>query len=346
MTERVTNEISRERSLVLDYNEWDGNQEFEPADVSKPVTPRREADIIAEEKAEYRREWIRSHITYIFAAIAVVVVGLVVLFISLYNQNSSPISRLMSASAKDFSVPFEFSVELSKDDKPVMSYKGSADIDDHKHSIKVAYDADYTDYSYKGIVYSDDAKAVRGFYYKDKWTVRDCEDKINYYFDFAKDYKNGDFDTGSFLRFTDLTSKYNAKELDAYIDTIKDKFVSDSSVAKANAQNTEKGTEYSYDVDLNALFDAIVSDGASIFNNAEDYNAFKEKYELNKKNLSDADCKIAFTIDQQGYLTELTVRVATAENSYSMNCSMSNFNLAVTEIPVEFLETATVTPTE
>ena len=327
-------------------NGWENAPDFEPADVSKPVEPRREADILAEERAAYRREWIRSHMTYIFIAIGVIAVALVFVVIHFYNQSANPINRLVSASGKDFGVPFDFSVTVSKDDEAVMSYSGSVDINNRKHSARIAYDADYNDYSYKGIVFADKDIAVKGYYYNDKWTVRDCSEQIANFFDFDTDYRRGEFDAGSFLRFTGLTSRYSAKQLSEFVPKFKDRLASDSEFASISIEKSGSDTGYVYDFDPAAFFEMIKSDGASLFSSADDYNDFIERLDLSAGNLRSSDCEMSFTIDPRGYLTDFSFSISMPEHSYSISCKMSSFNMAVTKIPADFLETATITPSE
>ena len=67
-----------ERGIVLADNDFEN---FEPADVSRPVEIRKESEILAELKAEYRRRWIREHLTLIFIGVGLAAVGIVFLLI-------------------------------------------------------------------------------------------------------------------------------------------------------------------------------------------------------------------------------------------------------------------------
>lgn len=327
-------------------NEWDKIPDFNPADVSSPIEPRRESEIIAEQRAAYRREWIRSHIFHIFSVVGVIAVALVFVIIHLYNQSSNPIGKLVSASAKDFGVPFEFRVTVSEDDNAVMTYSGSIDIDSRKHSIRAAYDADYNDYAYKGIVFADRDRSVKGFYYKDKWTVRDCNEQISNFFDFDSDYRAGKFDAGSFLRFTGLTDRYSAEELGSFVSVLKDRLSSDGNLASLTVTKSGSNTEYSYNIDMNAFFELIKAEGASVFLNAEDYNAFAERVGAGSGNIKSTKCVMTYTIDNSGYLTAFILNISAPAHSFSVSCEMSGFNMTVTPIPAEFLELATDNPTE
>lgn len=329
-----------ERGIVLADNEL---EKFEPADVSRPVETRKESEILAELKAEYRRRWIREHLTLIFIAVGLVAVGLVFLIIHLYNQDANPVNRLMSASAKDFSTPFDFEVALTVDDKPVMSYKGSVDSDGRNHKAEIAYDADYNEYTFKGAVYADPNLAAKGYYYDKEWTVRDCEERISNFFDFDGDLRRGEFDAGSLLRFTDLTSHYSSKELNKFFKVVKEKLASDSPVAKITTEKKDDGTVYRYDVSPVELFDMISKEGASLFYSADEYNWFREKLEGNREVIENAECVITYTINKDGYLTDFDITVSYSGHSYGLNCDMSSFGNTKVELDPAFLEKVTAT---
>lgn len=324
-------------------NEWEN---FEPADVSKPVKIRKESEIIAERKAEFRRDWIRAHLTHFFVIAGILAVILAFVLIYVYNQDSNPVNRLMSSSAKDFSVPFDFQVTLTQDDETVMSFKGSADINGSAHSAEITYDADYNDYAYKAAVYADDTIAAKGFYYDDKWTVRDCENQVGNFFDFAADYRVGKFDAGAFLRFTGLTAKYSADELDKFVAALRERLGSDSALATVTFEKKDDGTDYHYKINAEEAFKLIINDGASLFSSADSYNEFREKFELNEETVKNTDFVVDYTIDSQGFLTDYSLKISFPEHSYGLNCKMDNFYKAQVEIPADFMEEATTAPTE
>ena len=103
--------------------ETDDSSYFQPVDVSEPRAVRKEIDIIEEALAERRRDWVKTHMIYLYAVIGVVIVGIIFLFIHVYNQNTNPISRLISASSKNFGSSFDYEVTLSENDKNVIDRK-------------------------------------------------------------------------------------------------------------------------------------------------------------------------------------------------------------------------------
>lgn len=329
-----------ERGFILADNDFEN---FEPADVSRPVEIRKESEIIADLKAEYRRRWIREHLTLIFIAVGLVVVGLVFLIIHLYNQGANPVNRLMSASAKDFEVPFSFEVKLTEDEKPVMSYRGSVDSDSRNHKAQISYEADYNDYTFKGAVYADPKAAAKGFYYDKEWTVRDCEDRISNFFDFDGDLRRGELDTGSLLRFTGLTSRYSSTELSKFFNTLRDKLSSDSPAAKITTEKNNDGTVYRYDISPAEVFDMISREGASLFYSADEYNKFRERLESGKDVIAGSDCVITYSINNEGYLTDFEMTVSYSGHSYGISCSMSGFGYTKVELDPAFLEKVTAT---
>ena len=326
-----------ERGLTLADNGFDN---FEPADVSRPVEIRKESEIIADLKAEYRRRWVREHLTLIFIAVGLVAVGLVFLGIHFYNRDTNPVNRLLSASAKDFSVPFDFEVVLTEDDKPVMSYKGSVDADSRSRKAQIVYDADYNDYTYKGAVFVDSNIAAKGFYYKDEWTVRDCHERISDFFDFDSALRKGELDTGALLRFTGLTSHYSSSELSKFFKTVREKLASDSPIAKITTEKKDNSTFYRYDVGPAEVFDTISREGASLFYSADEYYSFKEKFESGKDGLDGSECVMTYTINKDGYLADFDITVSYSGHSFGMSCDMSGFGFAKAEIEQKFLEKA------
>ena len=168
---------------------------FQPVDVSEPRAVRKEIDIIEEALAERRRDWIKTHMIYLYAVIGVVIVGISFLFIQLYNGNTNPISRFISATSKNFGTSFRYDVTLSENGESVMHYDGTASIHRSQHSLEAVYDAEYTDYSYRAVVKADNSSSVKGVYYKNKWTAHDCTEKVLDFFDFDTDFRAGNFDS-------------------------------------------------------------------------------------------------------------------------------------------------------
>lgn len=327
-----------------DYDE--GDSLFESIDVSEPRAPLREIDVIEEALAIRRRDWIKSNRTYLFAGVGIVVVILIVLLISMLFRNSNPMSRFCSSLSNNFNSSFQFNIRMTEDEIPVMSYEGSVDVDRSKHTAQADYRADYESYQYTGTVYADRYTAKKGTYYDNKWLVRDCLDNAQDFFDFDRDFRSGNFDAGSFLRFTGLTSEFSTRELDAFVDTLMKRLSTDSAIATIKTEKTDGNSIYHYDISIQALFDMIKQDGASVFYRASDYDVFCETYELNKAVISNAKCTLDFTVNGSGNMTLLEVKVAANGKSYGLTCYMSEFGEAQVEVPQGFLKAANITTEE
>ena len=319
---------------------------FQPVDVSEPRAPVREIDVIEEALAIRRRDWIKTHLSYIYAGVGIVVVVLIALLIHMLFLNSNPMSRFTSSLSKDFNSSFQFDVRMTEDDQPVMHYSGAIDVDRGKHTIQAVYEADYNRYQFSGAVYADKDLAKKGSFYEKKWLVRDCLDNAQDFFDFDRDFRSGGFDAGSFLRFTGLTSDFSTRELSAMMNTLMKRLSTDSAIATITSETVDGESLYHYDISMQALFDMVKKDGASIFYRATDYDAFCEMYELNKEVVANAKCSIDFTVNSAGYMTFLEAKIAAGGTAYGMTCRMSDFGEATVEIPQAFLKAAEITPAE
>lgn len=321
-------------------------EDFEAIDVSEPRAPVREMDIIEEALAIRRRDWVKMHLSYIYAIIGVVVVGLIVLGIYLYYQNANPMSRFVSSLSKDFSSSFNYEVQVTEDDKAVMSYDGSINVNRSKHELEAIYEADYNRYTYTGAVYARNKNAVKGSFYNGKWTTRDCSDNAQDFFEFDKAFRSGGFDGGAFLRFTGLTSDYSTRELTEMVGVLKKRLSTDSPIATIKSDRVEGGTRYTYDIDLYELFTLIQENGASVFYRATDYDKFVKLFEDNKSIIQNADCTLTFVVDSAGYMSSLDLTVDSEGKSYGLSCRMSDFAKAEVEIPDSFFKAAQITPEE
>ena len=327
-------------SVVLLHSDYD--EDYPATDVSEPQTPRKESEIRREEAENRRREWIKSHLTYIFIGVGVVVVALTVVIIMMYYRSVNPVSRFISAASKDFGTSFDFDVELKEGEKAVMHYQGAISSDRSDHLLTSVYQADYGSYTYTGAVGSVGRKQMRGSLYKDKWTAYDCTERVQDFYDFDRNISSGKFNGGAFLRFTGLTSNYESAEFEAFVSVLMDRLTTDSPIATVTTSKTAEGTRYDYKIDLNELFNMVKTDGASIFYRSTDYDKFCETYEMNKQNLEASSCTFSYFIDTSGYLTELDAAISTGGVDYALSCRLSNFGSAEVNVPEDFLAVATL----
>ena len=339
---------------ILDENDelnrndssYEDDSLFEPIDVSEPRAPVREIDVIEEALAIRRRDWIRSNLSYIFAGIGIVVVVLIALLINMFFQNSNPMSRFTASLSKNFNSSFHFNIQITEDDEPMMSYDGAIDVSRSKHTAKAAYEADYNRYQFSGALYADKGTAKKGAYYQKKWLIKDCLDNAQDFFDFDRDFRSGGFDAGSFLRFTGLTSDFSTRELNAFVNTLMKRLSTDSAIATITSEKADGEDRFHYDISLQALFEMIQNDGASVFYRASDYDTFCREYKLNKDVIANAKCTVDYSVDGAGNMTSLDVKILAGGTAYGMTCRMSDFGNAEVELPQSFYKAAEITPAE
>lgn len=321
----------------------DDMSDFQPIDVSEPRAPVKEMEVIEEALAIRRREWIRTHLNYIYAGVGLIVVGLIVLGIYLYYQSTNPMSRFIGSLSKDFSTSFHYDVKVTENDQPMMSYTGDIAVDRNKHMIESQYDANYNSYTYTGAVYVHDRTAVKGNYYNNKWTIEECEDSAQDFFDFDKAFRSGGFDAGAFLRFTGLTSDYSTRELSKAVGVVKQRLSTNSRIATIKTEKAEDGTRYLYDINLYELFSMIKENGASVFYRATDYDKFVAVFDANKAILEKSECTVNFVINSAGYMSSFDMTVTAEGQSYGLSCEMSDFSKTEVAIPDSFLTAAKLT---
>ncbi|MBQ3265317.1 MAG: hypothetical protein IJH07_06015 [Ruminococcus sp.] len=319
---------------------------FQPIDVSEPRAPIKEMDVIEEALAIRRRDWIRTHSSYIFAAVGVVIVAVIAALIYMYFISNNPMSRFSSSLSKNFGSSFSYDVQLTENGQTTMRYDGAIEVSRSAHTIKSYYEADYGRYQFAGTLYADKAIAKKGSYYKEQWQVRDCIDDVQDFFDFDRDFRSGEFDAGSFLRFTGLTSDFSTRELNGFINTVMKRLTTDSAIATITAGKEDGVNHYHYDVSLQELFEMVKDDGASIFYRATDYDKFCAEYEINKGIIEKSKSTIDFMIDASGHMTALDVSVTAQGVEYGLKCRMSDFGEAQVEVPQGFLKAASITPAE
>lgn len=321
----------------------DDMSDFQPIDVSEPRAPVKEMEVIEEALAIRRREWIRTHLNYIYAGVGLIVVGLIVLGIYLYYQSTNPMSRFIGSLSKDFSTSFHYDVKVTENDQPMMSYTGDIAVDRNKHMIESLYDANYNSYTYTGAVYVHDRTAVKGNYYNNKWTIEECEDSAQDFFDFDKAFRSGGFDAGAFLRFTGLTSDYSTRELSKAVGVVKQRLSTNSQIATIKTEKAEDGTRYLYDINLYELFSMIKENGASVFYRATDYDKFVAVFDANKAILEKSECTVNFVINSAGYMSSFDMTVTAEGQSYGLSCEMSDFSKTEVAIPDSFFTAAKLT---
>ena len=302
----------------------------------------KEIEIIEEEIRQRRKTWIRSHMTMFYIIAGVILAAAIFFGIKWYQDSHNPISRFISASGKNLGTSFSFHITAEKNGETMMTYDGAIRINPSAQSVELAYDADYGDYSYRNAVYTNGAISYKGNYYNGQWTLSNCTERVQEYFDFYNDYKNGVFDGGSFLRFTGLNNYLYAAELNRFMDTVKGRLSSDSSIARITSSTDGGDTTYHYDVNLSELFELIRSQGAPVFYTSPDYNRFVAQIEANTENLEAASSWFEFTVNGSGYMSMLRLSIDTGKDTYNIDIRMDDFGSTEPDIPDDFYEAAAI----
>ena len=300
----------------------------------------KEEQLAREEMRARRRSWIKSHITAIYIGVGLLLAAAIFFGIKWYNDSTNPVSRFVGSSGKTLGTSFSFVVSAEKNGTPVMTYYGSAEFNASAHSVTAVYDADYNDYTYRGVLYTDASRSYRGNCYRGQWTVTDCTERVQEYFDFFSDYRKGSFDSGSFLRFTGLNHYLNAEETDEFMQTVKSRLSTDSAVATVITSHEGDVTVYNYDINLKEMLNLIRYQGASVFFTSTDYNAFIARLDANLEAVDAAKCSLSFTVNGSGYLSDLHIGIDTGVNLYTLRFSMDEFGSAAPLVPEEFLTAA------
>lgn len=297
-----------------------------------------EMELIVEEMREQRRSWIRSNITFIYIAAGILVALLIFMVIRLYNNSNNPISRFVSSSGKNLGSSFTFDVTAQKNGETQMSYSGAMKTDVGAQSVTIEYGAEHSDYSYRNVVYTNGAVSYKGNWYDGQWTITDCSERVQEFFDFYNDYKGGGFDGGSFLRFTGLNNRVYSIELNKFMDTIRSRLATDSSIATITSSTNGSDTMYHYDIDLEGLLKLIRERGAPVFYTLPDYNRFLNKLEANVERIKESKCCLDFTVNAAGNMTRFSLLIDTAADEYKIDCGFGDFGRAEPDIPEDFLE--------
>lgn len=335
----ISEMLREQEGSVLADNEKN-NLDFDPIDVSEPRAPRKEKELIKEALAQERRDWLRVHMSYIFAVAGVVIVALIAVFIYLYYQSNNPMGQFIRSIGKDFNTSFDFSIKITEDNKDLMRYNGTIEMNRSKHTLEVLYDADYDRYTYIGAVHADDTTARTGSLYQGTWTAHDCFEQAQNFFEFDRNFSSGSFDGGSFLRFTGLTSDYSASELERFFGTLRKRLSTDSAIATITSTKSDEGTRYDYDISLQELLSMIQENGAPVFYRVSDYDKFSEAVIGNSRVIENAECTVGFFVDSSGYMTQFDMTLTADGTQYGLSCTMENFGTAQVELPQEFLDAA------
>ena len=302
----------------------------------------REIETLRRDRTQQRKDWFRYNRTLIMVIASVLAVVLIFFGIKAFNDRSNPMSRFFTSASKNLSSSFSFDITAEKDGAAMQHYTGTAQSKPDSRSLMIMYDADCVDYQYTNVLYTDDKTTYKGNYYNGLWTISDRTDRVQDYFEFFNNFRKGNFDGGSFLRFFDKSYDYSSNDLNKLVNLVKDRLSTDSNIAKITTTKDDTGTTYRYDVDVDAVFELIVSQGASVFVRSTDYDTFVKKVDANRAEIEATKCTFSFIVTPEGYLSRVELELSAPDASYAFRCEMNDYSAAVPEIPDEFYEAAGV----
>lgn len=288
--------------------------------------------------------WHRRHPVLTVVIISAVILSLVVGGFVMFFRRSNPVSCFYSAAAQTFDAGCAFDTTAAFNGAEVMHYNGAMTMDRGAQSLRIALDAEVTDYSYRNVVYTDGKTSYLGNYYKGQWTVQDCSSRVLDFFDFYTDFRRHSFDAGSYLRFVDKTSEYNADELKAAVEKLLSKFANANDLTNLKVKSEDGATRYTYSLDIAAITTYLHDEGGPIFFSAEAFAAFRDKAEYNADTLSDAQVRLWFVVNDDGYMTECGMVIASNGQNYQLNTVFSEFGTAVPDIDEGFYSAASIDP--
>ena len=283
--------------------------------------------------------WIKRYPVVAIVIAAILILSLTIGGITYFYRKSNPVSRFVSALTKDIESSCAFDVTATYNDEQVMHYTGAVASDTRRQSLRIALDAEVTDYSYRNVVYTSGKTSYFGNYYNGQWTVSDCSPRVLDFYDFYADFRYNHFDAGAYLRFFDKTSEYNADELKKAVEKLLKQFASSNDLSNLTISNTEDGTVYTYTPDVYAMAKEIENRGGSVFFSADGYALYSKRVGLNEEALKDAQVRLSYTISSGGYLTDLEFSIESNGEKYELDCTMSDFGVEP-EISEDFFSAA------
>ncbi len=277
----------------------------------------------------------------IFVVAGLVLVILVVGMIFYFNYNNNALRKFIDSSSKNFdSGGFEYHISAGVNKDTFMDYTGELSFDLNNQNMTSIYHAVYEEYKYDAAIYSKGNFAYRGNYYGGKWSADDYTDSSLDFFDFYRDYRKGVFDAGAALRFTKNTEKFNAQQLQVAVDNITSELMKASNaknILHSQVEETANGTVITFTPDVAKLYDVIVDNIGSAYTSANAYAQFKETVNNSKANLSSVIATVSYIINQDGYLTDISIDYTLKDEHYFFIVEMSNFGAREIELPEGFM---------
>lgn len=279
---------------------------------------------------------------HVLVIIALLLVVIIVGSIFYFNYSNNSLNKFVDASCKNFdSGSFAYHITAYLNDQECLDYDGAMEFDLDNQMFESVYHAKYQDYEYDAASYAYKADSYTGTFYGGKWNIEDYADNALDFFAFYRDYREHEFDSGAFLRFTDTNDVFSAVELDKAVDSITSELTKSSSLSNVLHEEVETlddgSTVYTFKPDVKELFTIISDNIGPAYTSAKEYSQFKETVENSSKNMDNATAVLSYTIDNRGYLTSIAFDYTVNNDNYLITVSMSDFSQKDVEIPESML---------
>lgn len=280
----------------------------------------------------------------IFVLVAVVLVVLIVGGMFYINFSNNSLKMFVDASSNNFDCgSFDYKVTASIDGVECQNFDGTMEFDLDNQYFLSSYHAVYSDYEYDAVAYAKGVDAYTGNFYDGQWVVESYTDRALDFFDFYRDYRKGEFDAGAAVRFTGTNTMFNAEHLGNAVDNIAKELSNPSTLNNVLCQSIESGDDYTtitFAPKMDEVCDIIMTHIGSAYTSANAYSEFKTRMNDSKDNLRSVVAVVSYTIDADGYLTDVVIDYTTNGQNFVININMSNFTTAKAQVVDGFYEAA------
>ncbi len=280
----------------------------------------------------------------IFVTVGLIIVAVTVVAMFVINIDNNPLKMFNKASSKLFDCgSFSYEVSAGKNGETYMFYQGAMELDTDNQKLESSYHAVYDDYEYDATVYAKGVEAYRGNYFEGKWSIEDYSQKSLDFFDFYRDYRKGDFDAGAALRFTGTNDVFSAPNLEESFENISKELMSPSGLNKilcSEVRTENDVTVVTFNPNVKELFGVITRNIGSAYASAKAYTEFKDSVDYSTENLEKAQLTLSYTIDRNGYLTDMVFNYTIDNDNYVIEVHTSDFKNVEAEISQGFLTAA------
>lgn len=280
----------------------------------------------------------------IFVTVAIVLVAAIVISMFCINYSNNSLKMFLDASVENFDCgSFDYKVTTSIDGVECQDFEGAFEFDHNNQYFLSAYHAVYADYEYDAVAYANGADAYRGNYYDGEWIIENYTDRALDFFGFYRDYRKGELDAGAVVRFTGTTTKYSAVHLDKAVNEIAKELTKTSTLNNVLCQSIESTDEYTkvtFTPKMDELCNIIMEHIGSAYTSAIAYSDYKDRIIDSAENLKKAQAVISYTIDNDGYLTNVVIDYTVERKNFVIDINMSNFTTAKPQVHDGFYEAA------